>query len=211
MGKPTDSRAIRLVGRRDEVEALARAIESGQSRLIVGPPGIGKSRLIAEALSRHPAPYSLLQRPLKPALLKALQAAPRTILLEDVVNSDPKLYRFLQQLYHSPHNCLLVTTRSLDSIGYLRKLLWDPREQVYLKPLKRAEAAALFETAVAAYQLDSRDLLDWDDFRNKVLRSARGNPGQILAMCRLAVRPEYRVGRRIRFLPLRMDILPAFV
>jgi hypothetical protein len=101
-----------------------------------------------------------------------------------------------------------VTTRSLDSLGYLRKLLWDPREQLYLKSLKRAEAAALFETAVAAYQLDSLDL---DDFRTKVLRSARGNPGQILAMCRLAARPEYRVGRRIRFLPLRMDMLPAFL
>jgi hypothetical protein len=30
-------------------------------------------------------------------------------------------------------------------------------------------------------------------------------------MCRLAARPEYRVGRRIRFLPLRMDMLPAFL
>ena len=187
MGKPTESHVIPLVGRRAEVDALVRAIQAGQSRLIVGPPGIGKSRLIAEAVSRHSMP---------------------SVHLENVVNSSPRLYRSLQQLYHTPHNCLVVTTRSLDSLGYLRKLLWDPREQVYLKPLKRAEAAALFETAVAAYHLDSLDL---DDFRTKVLRSARGNPGQILAMCRLAARPEYRVGRRIRFLPLRMDMLPAFV
>jgi hypothetical protein len=208
MEKPTESRAIPMVGCRDQVEALARAIQAGQSRLIVGPPGIGKSRLVAEALSLHPAPYLLLQCPLKLSVLKALQAVPRTIVLEDVVNSSPRLYRFLQEIYHSSHHCLVVTTRSLDSLGYLRKLLWDPREQVYLKPFRRAEAAALLEAAIAAYQLDSLDL---DDFRTKMLRSARGNPGQILAMCRLATRPEYRVGRRIRFLPLRMDMLPAFV
>ena len=72
MGKPTESQVIPLVGRRKEVEALVRAIQAGQSRLIVGPPGIGKSRLIAEAISRHSAP---------------------SILLEDVVNSGPRLYR----------------------------------------------------------------------------------------------------------------------
>jgi hypothetical protein len=35
MGKPTESRVIPLVGRQKEVDALARAIQSGQSRLIV--------------------------------------------------------------------------------------------------------------------------------------------------------------------------------
>jgi hypothetical protein len=30
-------------------------------------------------------------------------------------------------------------------------------------------------------------------------------------MCRLAARPEYQNGRHIKFLPLRMDVLPAFV
>ena len=44
-----------------------------------------------------------------------------------------------------------------------------------------------------------------------MLRSARGNPGQIVTMCRLAARPEYRQGRRVKFLPLRMDALPAFI
>jgi hypothetical protein len=105
-------------------------------------------------------------------------------LLEDVVNSGPRLYRVRRQVYHRPQNRLVVT-----------------REHICLKPLRQAEATALFEAAVAAYKLDSLDL---DDFWTKMLRS-------ILAMCRLAARPEYRVGRRIRFLPLRMDVLPAFV
>jgi hypothetical protein len=87
-------------------------------------------------------------------------------------------------------------------------LLWDPREEIRLRPLKRTEAAELFAAAVAAYKLNSLDL---DDFRSQVLRSARGNPGQILAMCRLAARPEYRQGRHVKFLPLRMDVLPEFI
>lgn len=53
--------------------------------------------------------------------------------------------------------------------------------------------------------------LDLDAFRRKVLTAARGNPGQILAMCRMAGRPEYQQGRHIKFLPLRMDALAAFV
>jgi hypothetical protein len=145
---------------------------------------------------------------LKPAVLESLKCEPRVVFLEDVTAAEPRMYRFLQAVYHSAGNCLIVTTRSHDSLGYLRRLLWDPREEIVLKPLKRAEAAGLFESAVAAYELESPDL---HDFRRKVLRSASGNPGQILAMCRLAAQPEYRQGQRIKFLPLRMDVLPAFV
>ncbi|MGA2588825.1 MAG: hypothetical protein ABSH32_02815 [Bryobacteraceae bacterium] len=209
------------------------ALQARQSRLIVGVAGMGKTRLLAEAVSRCAVPYLLIRSPrvlhdllvqlagmlacrvtgatsmsLKPAVLESLKCEPRVILLEDVTEADPRMYRFLQAVYHSPGNCLIVTTRSRDSLGYLRRLLWDPREEIYLKPLKSAEATSVFEAAVAAYKLDSLDL---DDFRRKVLRSARGNPGQILAMCRLAARPQYRQGQRIKFLPLRMDVLPAFV
>jgi hypothetical protein len=44
-----------------------------------------------------------------------------------------------------------------------------------------------------------------------VLAAAQGNPGQILTMCRLAGCPEYQDGRHIKFLPLRIDALTAFV
>ena len=141
-------------------------------------------------------------------MLDALKHEPRAIFLEDVTDADPRMYRFLQAIYHSKGNCLIVTARSRESLGYLRRLLWDPREEIRLRPLKRAEAAGLFEAAVAAYKLDSLEL---DGFRSQVLRSARGNPGQIVAMCRLAAQPQYRLGRRVKFLPLRMDALPAFI
>jgi hypothetical protein len=228
-----DDRLIPLAGRRNEVQELAAALRTRQSRLITGPPGMGKTRLLAEAVSECAAPYLLIRGPrvlhdllvqlagmlacrvtgatsmsLKPAVLESLKHQPRAVFLEDVVEADPRMYRFLQAIYHSPGNCLIVTARSRESLGYLRRLLWDPREEIHLQPIQRTEAAGLFAAAVAAYKLDSLDL---DGFRSQVLRSARGNPGQIVAMCRLAVRPEYRQGRHVKFLPLRMDVLPAFI
>jgi hypothetical protein len=229
-----DGCAVPLVGRRAELEALASALQTRQSRLVTGPPGIGKTRILAEALALDHGPHVLLQAPrtlhslleqlaeilpcrisgrapssvLKAVVLPALRAEPRAILLDDAHDCDPRMYRFLQAVYYSPGSCLIATARSRGSLGHLRKLLWDPREEVCLKPLSRAESHALFESAAMAYQLGALDL---DDFRSRVLASARGNPGQIVAMCRLAARPEYQEGRHVKFLPVRMDILPSFL
>jgi predicted ATPase len=228
-----------MVGRQPEVQALLRALQARHSRLILGATGIGKTRLLDEALSQFREPYLLVSAPavlhellvhlaeglrcridrcsalhkatsvsLKGAVLETLKARPLPILLEDVEHADPRMYRFLQEIYHLPGNCLTVTARSRDCLGYLRKLLWDPREEIALGPLTRREGEHLFEAASSVYKLRSLGL---QEFRRKVLESARGNPGQILAMCRLAVRPQYRAGDRIKFLPLRMDVLPTFV
>jgi hypothetical protein len=118
------------------------------------------------------------------------------------------MYRFLQQVYYIPAVSLVVTAASRDHLGHLRKLLWDPREEIALKPLGRPEALSLFDVASRIYRLQSFDL---DAFRAKVLTAAQGNPGQILTMCRMASRPEYQDGRHIKFLPLRIDALTAFV
>jgi hypothetical protein len=144
---------------------------------------------------------------LKPSVLDALRRAPRCVVLEDVAGADPRMYRFLQQVYYIPGVCLIVTAASRDCLGHLRKLLWDPREEIALKPLTRTEALSLFDVASRMYRLESFDL---GAFRRKVLTAAQGNPGQILTMCRMASRPEYQSGRHIKFLPLRIDALTAF-
>lgn len=230
---------IPLVGRREELRALTSALRARRSCLVAGPRGIGKTRLIEEALNASGQPVVRLRTPgvlhellvelaqqlscpagrfgdvrratsiaLKPAVQDALRKRPRCVVLDDVADADPRMYRFLQQVYYIPRVCLVVGAKSRDSLGFLRKLLWDPREEISLKPLSRAEASALFESACHAFRLDT---LNVDEFRSKVLAAAQGNPGQILTMCEMASRPEYQAGRHIMFLPLRIDALTAFV
>jgi hypothetical protein len=230
---------VSLVGRQDEVRTLTGALRARNSCLVAGPKGIGKTRLVRESLSVSRQPSVCIESPealhgllvelaqrlacpagrfrtvrhatsaaLKPLVLNALRGAPRCVVLEDVAGADPRMYRFLQQVYYIPAVCLIVTAASRDCLGHLSKLLWDPREEIALKPLTRAEALSLFAVASRMYRLQSFDL---DAFRSKVLAAAQGNPGQILTMCRMASRPEYQAGRHIKFLPLRMDALMAFV
>jgi len=230
---------IPLAGRQDELRALTSALRQRRTHLVTGASGMGKTRLVEEALTASGQPSVFVRRPrvlhqllvdlaqelscrasrftdvrhatsivLKPLVLEALRVHPRYVVLEDVADADAKMYRFLQQVNYIPSVCLLVTAKSRDSLGHLRKLLWDPREEVALRPLHRAEALALFRSASSAFRLDDLDL---EDFRAKVLASARGNPGQIVTMCRMATRREYQSGRHIKFLPLRMDALAAFV
>ena len=172
-------------------------------------------RLLVELATRLSCPAGRLgnvrnrtSAALKPAVLDALRRQPRCLVLDNVADADPRMYRFLQQVYYIPTVCLIVTAASRNCLGHLRKLLWDPREEIALKPLTRPESLSLFDVASRMYRLQSFDLAA---FRGKVLTSAQGNPGQILTMCRMASRPEYQDGRHIKFLPLRIDALTAFV
>jgi hypothetical protein len=227
-----------FVGRKRELAALAGALRARRSCLVTGPLGIGKSRLVEEALCVAGQPFQRLARPralhdllvdlarrwpqpadsadlrrttsiaLKPLVLDALRTKPCCLVLEDMAAVEPRMYRFLQRVYYLPGVCLIVTAESREALGHLRKLLWDPREEIALKPLPAAEAAELFDAACQAYGLDAASI---DEFRRKALKTAEGHPGRILTMCRLASRPEYWSGGRIRFLPVWIDARMAFV
>lgn len=144
-----------MVGRREELKNLLTALRDRHSRLILGPPGAGKTRLIQEATRLAGQPCAFLQRPtvlhallvelaeqlncrlqrfpalqqatsisLKPAILDSLRRAPRCVVVDRISKTDPRMYRFLQQVYYGPGACLIVTATSRDSLGFLRKLLW---------------------------------------------------------------------------------------
>jgi predicted ATPase len=232
-------RPLPFVGRQRDLRELVDALRTGQPRLTVGPAGIGKKRLVEEALRAAEQPFvrvraagvlhelladlaaalgcshprfPSLPKATSPALkglvLNALCRAPQCVVLEDLHDADPRMYRFLQKLYYIPGVSLIVTATSRADLGFVRKLLWDPREEILVEPLSRAEAQLLFDEAVRAFDIES---LKVEDFGRKVLAAAKGNPGQILAMCRMAARPKYQRGRYIKFLPLRMDMLSAYL
>jgi len=230
--------AVPLIGRRDELRAFVMAFRGRQSRLILGPPGAGKTRLLREACvlalqpvvvsnrlvvlhqllvdlagqlgcrsRRFPDVKRATSQTLQFLILEELKQRPRCVVLEDARETDPRMYRFLQRAYYIPQCCLIVTATGRERLGHLHKLLWDPRETIVLEPLNRLDSELLFDEAARLAQLD---LLNLEDFRNKALAAARGNPGQIVAMCRMAARPEYREGRRVKFAPLRIDMLSSF-
>ena len=145
---------------------------------------------------------------LKGVLWTSLEADPRAIVLDGIDRAGFRTYRFLQRLYFAEGMCLVATARDAISLGALGRLFWDPRATLHLGPLNHADSMALFDSA--AEQCGLRDL-DVQEFQDKVLESAKGNPGQIIEMCRMASNPMYVSGRHIKFAPLRIDVLARFL
>jgi len=144
---------------------------------------------------------------LKGLLWNAVEASPVTMMLDGVAGASFPAYRFLQRISYTPGMALFAASRDAFSLGALARLFWNPAKVLSLPPLPERDAERLFEGAADHFKLRHLDL---DEFREKVLESAGGNPGQIIEMCRLAARPQYHVGRYIKFSPLRIDTVMKF-
>jgi len=226
---------IPIIGRTHELSRLRSALRNRESLLVLGPGGSGKTALL-QAMARvedfiylrystslhhllvdlagavfeaaHPNIEQQTSVHLKGLLWAALEAEPRPIAVDGIDRAGFSVYRFFQRLYFVPSVSLIATARDAVSLGALGRLFWDPREILHLHPLHHAEAAHLFNTAADEFGL--RDL-DIQDFRDKVLASAKGNPGQIVEMCRMASNPMYVSGRHIKFALLRIDAVAKFL
>ena len=144
---------------------------------------------------------------LKGILWTALETSPVPIVLDGIAGAGFPTYRFLQRVYHTRGMALFAAARDSDSLGTLSRLFWNPDRILHIPPLSSHEAVQLFDAAAAHFALDHLAL---DAFREKTLDSARGNPGQIVEMCRLASQPQYQTGRHIKFSPLRIDAVMKF-
>ncbi len=145
---------------------------------------------------------------LRGLLWNALETAPALIVLDQVQGAGPRTYRFFERLFFREGMTILAAARSGHGLGMLGRLFWDPRRTVAFAPLGEPEACRLFEFAADRFALRGLEL---EEFRRRVIASARGNPGQILEMCRLAAQPRYHSGRRIKFAPLRIDAMMRFL
>lgn len=135
-------------------------------------------------------------------ILRQLVEWPRCIFLDPVYAADPRTYRFLQKIYYPPRCSLVLATSSRPETGYLSKLLWDPREEIKLKPLPRSAAYRMFDLVARRHHLGRTDI---SSLRRRVVSAAHGIPGLIVAICRLAEESEYRSGDHILFAPLCID------
>lgn len=145
---------------------------------------------------------------LKGLLWNSLESEPAILILDGVDGASFPMYRFVQRLYFAPGLAMIASARGPASLGALSRLFWDPRRILQLRPLNHAESEQLFTFAVRYFGLEHLDL---DDFREKLLEAAVGNPGQIVEMCRMASNPVYLSGKHIKFAPLRIDALMRFI
>ena len=224
-----------LVGRRAELRALRAMLQRGRA-LVLGPRGIGKTRLLEEAARESPmrpvlvrgahALHPLLEQllpqiaagpasarelrrlpsqTLQARALEALHARPAWLVLDEPAFCDARCYRFLERVSWIGGCCIAAATPARAQLGYLSRLLWDPREELTLGPLSRAASARLLEEAIQTFRLAGLGPLD--DFRRKALAASEGNPGRIVSLCRLAAQPQYWQGGRLLFAPLWIDAL----
>ncbi|MCS7042061.1 MAG: AAA family ATPase [Bryobacteraceae bacterium] len=232
---PLPTPPLPLIGRRRELRALAALLARGNRVLVLGPRGMGKTRLASEAFAasgilplavRAPAAlHPLLEqiccelfppgeaaaarRLASPALqtkvLRQLRLQPRWLWIDDPLPAGPRLFRFLERLIWIDGCGLLVTAASRSELGMAGRLLWDPCGEIVLRPLARPAAARLLEEAIRICRLERLGPLE--DFRARTLAAAAGNPGCIVTLCRLAVQPQYWRGGRLLFAPLWIDTL----
>jgi hypothetical protein len=179
---------------------LARALLSSGHRAFrkLAATGSDVEKWLSQQTSVH----------LRGILWTSLEAEPRVIILDGVVTAGFPLYRFLQRLYFIKGMTLIASTRDSLSLGALARLFWDPRNTIHLHPLSDADANRLFDLAIARFSLSH---LDIEEFRHRALQAAKGNPGQLIEMCRFASNPMYVSGTHIKFAPLRIDVLMKFL
>jgi hypothetical protein len=233
-GQVAMDHGLPMVGLAQERRRILSGIKNHESLLVLGPAGSGKTRLIASALAESgeqaltvECPQALrqllikLQRALfeqpvapqtsvrlKGVIWSALEAAPALIVLDDIRTASNPTYRFLQRLFYTKGMRLIAAARDRRCLQELVRLFWDPRFTVNVNPLTETESRRLFELAADSFRLRHLDL---EDFRDRTLKVARGNPGQIVEMCRLAAQPQYVSGNRVKFAPLRIDAMVKFL
>jgi hypothetical protein len=183
--------------------AMARALIAARHRGLIGRAGVPSGS------GADPEAWLAVQTSLhlKGLLWTALENSPAPMMLDGVAGAGFPTYRFLQRIYHAPGMALFAASRDAFGLGTLARLFWNPAKTLNLPPLHDRDAAQLFEAAADHFKLRHLDL---DEFREKVLASAGGNPGQILEMCRLAAQPQYHAGRYIKFSALRIDTVMKF-
>lgn len=160
-------------------------------------PGVEPDAWLSEQTSIH----------LKGLLWSALESVPVPLVLDGISGAGFPTYRFFQRIHHTPGMALFAASRDAANLGALRRLFWDPRRMLNVAPLNDLNAAQLFDIAADHFKLRNLEL---DEFREKALESANGNPGLIIEMCRLAMQPQYLSGRHVKFAPLRIETLVKF-
>ncbi len=145
---------------------------------------------------------------LRGVLWKSLTLEPRTLILEDIHGASAPIYRFLKPLYYTDGVSIVATAHSVEGLGFLQRLFWDPRIRLDLKPLRDQDARQLASLAADRFVLPVE--IDRAELQDRVVEAASGNPGRIVEMYRLAAESRYRRGDYVKMALIRIDLAARF-
>lgn len=137
-------------------------------------------------------------------LFEAFSDAGVAVALDPLGFVSRPLYELLRELGRKTGTPFVFTARSahMEDIGYVSKFALPQEQRLALGGLPAAEAAHLFESAVAGWP---RRPANFEEFRRHVLDYADGNPGTILGLARLARENAYWAGDRLKLHLLTVD------
>jgi hypothetical protein len=225
-----------LIERDRELSRLLQCASARTPVLLIGSPGLGRTRLLRELGGRlaaesidslyipfaqplHAFLVSMATRlaiptvndssvALRGLLWEALEDHPRILLLDDIAGATLQFYRFFERVLYVPGITLIGTAVHIHRIGAFQRIFWNHQSVVSLRPLTKQGAIVLTQRATKLY---AADLSEDEGFQERVVHVARGNPGRIVEMCRRAGSATYRDGNRVRFAALSIDSLTRFV
>ena len=206
-----------LIERDRELSKLLQCASARTPVLLIGSPGLGRTRLLRELGARltaesidsvyvpfvqplHAFLVSMATRlalatvndssvALRGLLWKALEDHPCILLLDDIAEATLQLYRFFERVLYVPGITLIGAGAHVHGTGALRRIFWNQQRVVSLRPLTKQGALILTQQATKLY---APDLSEDEGFQGRVVQVARGNPGRIIEMCRRAGNATYR-------------------
>jgi energy-coupling factor transporter ATP-binding protein EcfA2 len=241
---------VPLVGLLKEKLQIEKTVRQGESLLVLGPAGSGKTAVVRAVTASTQGAVYVKHRPvlhdmlaslatalianrhprfgraakngtppekwaseqtsvhLRGLIWSGLQANPCLLVLDSIDGCSFQAYRFFQRVKFTKGMRMIAVSRDLFRLGELHRLFWDPRRTILMMPLSDADASTLFELAADRFGLREFDL---SDFRPRVLENAKGNPGQIVEICRMARDPRYRSGKHLMFAALRIDLMARYL
>jgi len=226
-----------LVGIEAAQKRIEAALRNGESLVVVGPAGCGKTRLLQECCHAVPGTAFVEYRTNLHQFLQALATSlveaghdriPFDVTRKTSVHLRGVLWNALEKrpgrlIVDGVDSASFPVLRFFQRIYFVRgmSIVVSARDGVALgalgrlfwDPRKTVQLSPLNDAASAelftrAIEACGVRAANLDEFRRRTLDAAGGIGGQIVEMCRLAARPEYLTrSGRIKFELVRIDSL----
>jgi len=171
------------------------------------PPRLMKALSLGETPSALDAQRAVVRqsaRALRRLLSESLEGGHYALGLDPTYFLSRASYELLRDLTRTTGTPLIFSAHSgyMDDIGYAAKFALPREQRIALGSLPADEMAVLFDKEVRQF---SRAPANLEAFREHALNYAKGNPGTLLGLLRLAGQQRYWAGESLKIHLLTVD------